>query len=338
MKIIHFGVVKEFYAAGLSFSIPNLIKAQNLIEKEKKAYLFSIKDVLKIKLINFDNYSIFVLHSFFIPSYIKLLLYVPTDKKIIICPRGAFSISNKYSIKKSIYSMVYFGIVKLRKLNIGIHFLTENEKKRSRYHAKKEFVIGNSIELFNINEKNLIRYYQRKFISKEIIYVGRFLKHIKGLDYLFEMLKKHREEIQFHKLKFSFYGPECKDLLWLQLYSKNNNLTFVSFFPEIYGEKKAKKYNNAMFHILTSRSEGFPMSVLESTSLYTPQILSKGTNLQGSMLSCNFGMAFSDSFINEILKLNFNDYKKMCLNARQFAKNHSLQTIGKITTKAYISI
>lgn len=335
MKIIHFASVTVNYASGLSFSIPNLIKAQNLNEKENLSYLFNIKKRIKLKRNVFKYYDVFVLNSFFIPIHIKLLLRIPRCRKIILCPRGAFSLSNKYNIKKHVYSYVFFSLIKLRRLNIGIHFLTINEQKRSRFHTINEFIVGNSIEISN--KKNIIQNinFKSKYTLREIVYVGRFSKHIKGLDSLFETLKKYREDIKISKLKFSFYGPETEDLMWSKNFVKNNNLNFVSFFQEIYGEEKEKVYNNSMFHILTSRSEGFPMSVLESAALYTPQILSVGTNLQQSMKKVNYGIAFCDSFIDKITELDFNRYKQMCVHARYFAEQHSIEIIGKKTIKCY---
>jgi len=338
MKILHFAGFFNNKASGLSFSVPNLIKSQNSNRIEDIAMLHNTKDGINLRDIDFNLYETFVLHSFFIPGYIKLLFKIPKNKKVIICPRGAFSSSNKYDLKKLIYAFVYFGVIKLRRLNFGIHFLTINEQKRSRFHAKNEFVVGNSIQITNDEQNNPTDHIQRKYNAKEIVFIGRFSKHIKGLDNLFLALKKNRDEILKHLIKFTFYGPEIEDKEWLKKYTQNNNLTFVSFFDEVYGEEKEKIFANAMFNILTSRSEGFPMAVLESSAFATPQILSKGTNLQESMLNSNFGIAFNDSFINEISLMKFEDYKIMCQNAQHFARQHSMENIGSKTIKYYIDL
>lgn len=335
MKILHFASVRDNYAAGLSFSVPNLIKAQNLNKKVKIAFLCNIINGINLKRVDFKHYDVFVLHSFFIPSYIKLLLFIPRQKKIITCPRGTFSTSNRYNTIKHAYSLMYFGIIKLRSLNFGIHFLTENEQKRSRFHAQKEFLAGNTMDMPIKVNKNLNYYYQRKFNKKNIVYIGRFSTQHKGLNILFNLLKQHRDEIIKNNIKFSFYGPETEDKIKLYKNAKINKLSFVSFNNEVYGEEKENIYKDCMFNILTSRFEGFPMSVLESAALCIPQILSKGTNLKKIMREINFGIEFSDSFINEIIKLDFKRYKKMCERARYFAEQYSLENIGKETIKYY---
>lgn len=333
MKILHFASIFENKAAGLSFSVPGLLKAQNSISDSEVAFLYNTKNGINLKSIDFSNYNAFVLHSYFYPAYLKLLLRIPRHKKIIICPRGAFSKSNHYSTKKHVYSFVYWSLIKVRRLKVGIHFLTENERKRSRFHLIKEFVAGNTTHFNNSKPKQVN--YLNKFESKEVVYVGRFSKHIKGLDTLLDILIKYRDEIKKHSIKFSFYGPGTEDKKWLIENAKNHELDFISFYDEVYGLEKEKIYSNSMFHILTSRSEGFPMSVLESSIFATPQILSNGTNLQEIMIKSEFGIPFNNSFINEIAALTFEDYKKMCINALDFAQQHSLENIGKKTLENY---
>src|SRR5690606_5204501 len=112
---------------------------------------------------------------------------------------------------------------KLRKVNYSIHFLTENERIRSRYNSGHDFVLGNCIEIENsassFNEKHLLM----KFQSKNIVFVGRFGNHIKGLDILFQFFLKNKSEISSSGFTFSFYGPESNDKLKLREFSYKNN-------------------------------------------------------------------------------------------------------------------
>lgn len=336
MIILHFASVSDNKASGLSFSVPNLIKSQNLKSNINLTKLYNTNFGIKLQSIDFKIYDTYVLHSFFILDYIKLLIKLPRNKKIIICPRGAFSLSNRYSLKKKIYAFIYFSVLRIRKINYSIHFLTINEKKRSRFKTKSDFIVGNTIEIKNNNKLNDVSFFQEKFRNKKIIYIGRFSNHIKGLDRLFNFLVSNKETIENNNLKFSFYGPESIDKSKLKLIVEGNKLSFISFYPEIYGFEKERVYSESMFHILSSRSEGFPMSVLESVSFYTPQILSYGTNLQEKMERNNFGLSFEDSFLDKLIELNFTEYLRMCKNARLFGEEHDLSIIGNQTIQFYL--
>src|SRR5690606_18889573 len=96
------------------------------------SFLLNLKKGLKINYGDINNYQILVLHSFFKIEHLKILFRLNRKQKLIICPRGAFSKSNSYSLKKNLYSLVYFQILKIKKNPFTIHFLTENEKMRSR--------------------------------------------------------------------------------------------------------------------------------------------------------------------------------------------------------------
>lgn len=335
MRILHIASISENKAAGVSFSVPNLIEAQNLYCKENVSSLYNTVNGIRLKEIDFNNYSLYILHSFFELTKLIILFKIPRSKKIIICPRGAFSKANKYSIKKHIYSYLYFNIIKYRKLNVGIHFLTENEKTLSRFHLPKEFVIGNTININSHNYVLSIQQAQKKFYAKEIVYIGRFANHIKGLDLLFYQIIKDQYTIKSNRIVFSFYGPESEDKIHLQKIVKENNLSFIHFYNEVFGSHKNQIIKNATFNIMSSRSEGFPMAVLESCAYSTPQILSKGTNFLEIMSEMNFGLRFSDSFISKIVQLSFNQYYEMCKNAKLFALLFDYETIGGKTLDYY---
>lgn len=334
MRILHFGSVVENKASGLSFSIPNLIKSQNYDKKEEVAFLFNTKDGVLINMSELSQYNIIVLHSFFILGYIKIILKIPRGVKVIICPRGAFSKSNKYVLKKYIYSFLYFSILKLKRLNYSIHFLTNLEMERSRFRSKNDFVIGNCINIgpSKIEKDELLK---DKFYKKNIVYIGRFSKSIKGLDLLFDLISENKSIIQSNDIIFDFYGPDSEDKHFLMEFVNKHVISNVFFHDEVYGDAKIKILSESSFHILNSRSEGFPMSVLESSMYYTPQLLSIGTNLQEEMIKENFGIPIDSSMFRKIVNLSFKEYEKMALNARNFAEKHSFAEIGRITNKLY---
>lgn len=336
MKILHLASVFPNKASGLSFSVPNLIGAQNKSFKKELAVLYNTKNGFSIKREELEQYNILVLHSFFIPGYLKLLLLLPKKIKVVICPRGAFSKSNNYALKKHLYAGLYFSILKFRGLKYAIHFLTPSEKNRSRFNTANDFVVGNCLSVSEIVIEDIKNHIKKKYESKTIVYIGRFSKHIKGLDILFELLKANKIKVEKNKIKFKFYGPDSVDKQALIHFTEKENLGFVSFYDAVFDEEKEKVYSEAMFHILNSRSEGFPMSVIESTAFYTPQILSVGTNLQDFMKYFGFGIESEKLDIDYLKKLDFETYSQLCLNARAFAEKHDESVIGEETLEMYL--
>lgn len=327
MKILHFGSVAKNKASGLSFSIPNLIKSQNSYKNKEVAFLFNTKIKKNISRTELKKYNIIVLHSYFIPLYLRVLMIVPRKTKIIICPRGAFSQQNKFVTKKHIYTFFYFSIIKLRKLNVSIHFLTEGERNRSRFRCNNDFILGNTIQIKNETEK--INELGSKFYNGNIVYIGRFSSHIKGLDLLFELILENKELLEANNIRFDFYGPNSPDKELFMKLVNENNLSIIRFFEGVFNDEKNSVMRKAKFHILNSRSEGFPMSVLESSSFYTPQLLSGGTNLKETMINRNFGLAMDEDVFEKIISLSFIEYKEMALQAYNFALDHSLDNIGE---------
>ncbi len=333
MKTLHFASVFENKASGLSFSVPNLIASQNIGKISCQAFLYNTVNPVKISSKELNRYDVIVFHSFFIVSYLQLLIKFPKRKKLVICPRGAFSLSNRYSLKKHLYSALYFGLINTKKIDYRIHFLTENEKKRSRFHSKNDFVIGNSIDLKNIKmDDNIL---MEKFKNRRIVYIGRFSIHIKGLDLLSNFIIENKDDIEAYNLEFHFYGPSSSEKNELKSMFIENNLKCVHFHGPIFGREKEEVLSSASFHILNSRSEGFPMSVLEAAKFFTPQLLSTGTNIEQTMVDENFGFSVNKEMFNKINNLSFEEYKTLAMNARGFAERHSFKNIGDQTNKEY---
>ncbi|MFV0216086.1 glycosyltransferase [Empedobacter falsenii] len=333
MKILHIATVHENKSSGLSFSVPNLIAAQNSIENN--SILFNLKNSKKINYNDIMNYDIIVLHSFFKIEHLKILLKLSQQQKLVICPRGAFSKSNFYNLKKKLYSIIYFLILKFKKNHYTFHFLTENEKNRSRFRALNEIVIGNSIKVNKYTEEITKQIVLNKFENKDVVYIGRFDTHIKGLDLLFKFLFENSEKLKNTGFKFKFYGPDNKDKRYYQNLVKENKIDNIYFFNEIYGEDKEKVQLNTTYNLLNSRSEGYPMSVLETLSYFTPQLLSKGTNLLDDLLINNFGFEINESFLEKLESINFYEYKQQCFNAYNYALKHDYKIIGKKSIELY---
>lgn len=333
MKILHFAPVSKDKASGISFSVPNLIKGQNLsIGSTGGSELFNIRDAKRLEKGLLKEYDVIAFHSFFHPIYIRALLKIPQKARIIVCPRGAFSSKNHFDLKKRLYSSLFFFILRLKTKNWSIHFLTKNERKISRYGGKNDFVLGNCIETSgNIENIEL----KRKFEAKTIVYVGRFSNHIKGLDLLFDFFVKYQIEMKELGYRVNLFGPESSDKDVLKKRKQENQLDFVEFFPAVFTDEKEKVFKSSTFHILNSRSEGYPMAVLETMKFHTPQILSKGTNLLEDLEEWNFGFEFDRNLIESLSRLDFHAYNKLTQNVKNYVELHDCEVIGERSLAFY---
>src|SRR5690606_3715047 len=97
------------------------------------------------------------------------------------------------------------------------------------------------------------------FDKINIVYMGRFNTYIKGLDILQKHIVKYNAFYRSNNVSFHLYGPDSKDKGLLMKLFEDHNIDNVFFYNPVYGEEKIKVLDESDFHIMTSRSEGFPM-------------------------------------------------------------------------------
>lgn len=110
---------------------------------------------------------------------------------------------------------------------------------------------------------------------------------IKGLDLLIEAFQK----AGLDGVSLDIYGPDSegskKDLM--ALVEKYDCQSKIFVHDAVFGEDKAKKYNECDLFIQTSRSEGLPLGLLEAMSYGVPVIATEGTNLTALIEKYNAG-------------------------------------------------
>jgi glycosyltransferase involved in cell wall biosynthesis len=228
--------------------------------------------------------DIVIFHSLYEKSYVTTYKYLQ-QKKIpyIIMLHGALSKENyrKNHIKKVIANFLYFG--KFLKNANSIIYLNQGEYDNSIVPIfNKHFTL--------IPNGCNIRPYKPKTIRKKklnFVFMGRMDVKGKALDILFDALDLCQSKNI--EINFEFYGNTYKkteQYVFDRIKSLNS---FVSYGGVVYGEEKENALLDTDIFVLTSRSEGMPMGVLEALSYGIPCILTPRTNMADEVITANAG-------------------------------------------------
>lgn len=190
----------------------------------------------------------------------------------IIHMHGAFSKVNaaKNKIKKDFALLLY--IRRFIKNAQAILFLNENEKKNCVLTPLNEnrYVVPNGC---------IQQPYQEKDVADivSITYIGKIDVIGKGLDLLIPAIKTATADSRVD-VAFNLYGTGDESDI-TRLKSLIGNCSYVDYCGGIWGEAKNEVYRNTDIFVLTSRSEGMPMGVLEALSYGIPCLVTKETNV-----------------------------------------------------------
>ncbi len=134
-----------------------------------------------------------------------------------------------------------------------------------KFSSKKKVVIYSGVEKENFEYPSDEENY--------ILYCGRLSSYMKGLDILFEAIKKCKSFFEKEKIYFAMVG-DGPDREKLEKFSEKNNLP-VRFFGWFSSkEELAKFYSKCLFCVLPSRYEGFGLSILEAASFGKTTLIS----------------------------------------------------------------
>lgn len=138
----------------------------------------------------------------------------------------------------------------------------EAELKR-KFDFVNTLTIHNPFDFSKIEMKN-----EEVFEDKYILYFGRFDEKVKNFSLLLEAFYISKIFLQGYKLYLMGDGP---DLSFIQHKIKEFQLdSFVEVLP--FNSNPFPCIQQSRFTILTSRYEGFPLSIVESLALGTPVI------------------------------------------------------------------
>lgn len=313
MKVIHAASLMGSNTNGIDYVVEKILLHQNKLDGIH-AHLINLNDFSVFSTLKTIRVSeIIVFHSIFsIKSWGLILYCLIKNIPYIIFPHSGLTISSfeKSKFKKKLVMNLF--LKKFLRKATSVHFLNERERDNSYKYYSNSFIVPNGIDIdYNVDERNRDKY---------IAYLGRYDINHKGIDILLEAVQLIKNEIRDngYKLIMHGYDPEGISLSFINDFISNNNLTDIISVrgPITNSEDKIQFLSNASAYILTSRYEGFPITVLEALSVDTPCLVSEGTNVSELVESNGFGISClsnSDS-VREMLIKFFTQIEKDSFN------------------------
>lgn len=306
LKVLHIASIDVLRHMGPGKSVPALVHAINRHRTNAQLYNVStnrLHDVLDDGTLNSgssvslsyavsQNVDIVHFHGVFQRSYPSAgRLCRKFGVPYIICPRGSLvklAVFRQSVIKK----MLALGTVLLPWI-VGahaIHFLTEEEAFRSVRFGRQYFVSGNGVvaDASTLSLDSIER--------REIVFVGRLDVFAKGLDRVITSVARSANTFREGGWKLVMYGPDHRggkrDLERRIEFHEVGDI--ISVRDPVQGIDKQRILAGCLAFIHASRFEGQPQAVLEAMALKLPVIVSRGTNMHGSVLGNDMGVSFED--------------------------------------------
>jgi glycosyltransferase involved in cell wall biosynthesis len=235
----------------------------------------------------FSHPDLIIFHGIFFYNYCKIARQLhKLGIKYVVVPHGSLTESSikQKAIKKYLGFRLLFG--KFIKEARAIQYLTEGEHNSSGDRWNKHFIIvPNGCEIPAKQKK--------QFRDKDLIgvFIGRKSVYYKGLDLLIEACNSIKENLENINCKINIYGPEehrSNEVLnkAIQAYGLNE---YISLYDSMYSEDKVNVLLNSDFFILTSRTEGHPVALIEALSYGIPSLVTTGTNMTEEISGSNAG-------------------------------------------------
>ncbi|MBO8244203.1 glycosyltransferase [Prochlorococcus marinus XMU1411] len=277
-----------------------------------------------------ESYDYIYLNSFFsfqfsIIVIIMLYLKIIPRTKIIIAPRGEFSLS-ALSIKK-FRKIIYLNIFKFLNLDQDVIWQASSVYELNDIQNIFKSRILNIKIAPDIPEINLDRNVNNLSLSMnplKIIFLSR-ISSIKNLDFAIKVLKELKINVHFE-----IVGPICDKDFWDYCLKLLKELPFnisYSYLGSIDHKEVGEIISQNHLFFLPTKSENYGHTIFESLSVGTPVLISNQTPWRdlskhnaGWDISLLNKLDFVDS-INNIAKLSPKEYEKKRLDSVKFVKN-----------------
>jgi N-acetylgalactosamine-N,N'-diacetylbacillosaminyl-diphospho-undecaprenol 4-alpha-N-acetylgalactosaminyltransferase len=212
-------------------------------------------------------------------------------------------------------------------------FVSVSAEIEAKFQAKYDF--QNSLYIYNPVDFDLIKKLKNQANNldyKYILAAGRMEENVKQFDHIIECYSN--SELPNNNIKLVIIGAGKLKQKWHDLAKRLNqeeNIIFLGFVtnPFLY-------YANALFTVMTSKYEGFPMVLIESLACETPVIsydLKSGPNEiitqeQNGLLVANQNKVAMTLAMNELF-LDKELYLRCKQNAKKSVERFSLEIIGE---------
>ena len=355
MNILHILHVNHL-GNGITSVVLELSKAQRLLDHNVRVLnlrsnAMDIPEFMKCpdsnefqkQLIEFIP-DIVIFHGVFYKQIRKYSQILRTQNiPYIFEPHGAYSFKNykKSQLKKLLFWNLYFKKALFN--SKGLIFLNENERQNFAIDFKNlsSYIVPNgSYENQDFRLSNV-----KGNESVTFLYLSRIDINHKGLDILMEAIRLLEKDGELNNVCFKFYGPGHESDLRIFKGLIANMPENISYYGPIYGDEKDSVIRNADIFILTSRYEGFPMSILEALSYGCPCLVSKGTNVAEIIEDFDAGWvveSLNPIAVADMIKTAIKDYSKkydsLRKNAKCASEEYLWDKIAKKSIEVYLKV
>ncbi|MBR3571466.1 MAG: glycosyltransferase family 4 protein [Mycoplasmataceae bacterium] len=294
---------------------PNKIK-QNIIDHWK----FN-KDLEKF----LDNKDFdLIISSCYLLNFVKIkkrdnFIQVCHDDPEILVTGGKSKSKIIFWIKYFFNSMLNFGNIFLNVKNVIFSDVKTQQKLlsfSSKFEKIQKFIIPYPINELSFDFKQIEN---QKEENKEVIWIGRMIKHKKNIKYLNEVAKYLEKD----NVKINVYG-----IGRAKKYLNSKNIIHHGWIDD--GLKKYEALIKNKVFLMVSKFEGFPLVLIESLSVGTP-IVALNNFPSINFLNNSDGVFVLDSNtkakkyaekIVEIINLNKKEYLKLVKENLEFYKEN----------------
>lgn len=258
---------------------------------------------------------------------------------------GSYSRSNykKHTIRKALFRFLIFNQVIKHAANVI--FLSQKERDNSivKDCKKLPFIIPNGCNLPSLSRES-----KTNGLPIEFVFIGRMDIYGKGIDVLVEALDCVRHfygQSELDKFHITLYGQHYQDSeIWVKKNIVESHLYPIDYKGPIYSNEKEEMLRRADILILPSRSEGFPVSVLEALSYGIPCIVTPQTNVADiiQQYKCGWVTELDAKAMANTIVSACNQYRDaedaLHKHARRAASMFTWYNIAKQTESCYKSI